>query len=61
MIIHQIPRTLALTDIAYQHPAIHHPYLQALASGNLPDPQAALEDFATQYQGYTSWFPNYLG
>lgn len=60
MIILQIPRTLALTDIAYEHRAIHHPYLQALASGDLPDPQAALEDFAIQYQGYTSWFPNYL-
>ena len=60
MIIHQIPRTLELSDIAYEHRAIRHPYLQALATGDLPDPQVALKDFAIQYQGYTSWFPKYL-
>ena len=60
MTILQLSRTLELTNVACEHPAIHHPYLQALASGDLPDPQAALEDFAIQYQGYTSWFPKYL-
>lgn len=60
MISHRIPSTLALNDIACEHRAIHHPYLQSLATGDLPDPQTALKDFAIQYQGYTSWFPNYL-
>jgi pyrroloquinoline quinone (PQQ) biosynthesis protein C len=60
MSIVQLPKVRDLADIASAHQAVHHPYLQALARGDLPNPQAALVDFAIQYQGYTSWFPKYL-
>lgn len=60
MIIRQQSKVRALTDIALHHRAVHHPYLKAIAEGDLPDPLAALTDFAIQYQGYTSWFPRYL-
>ncbi|MDB4671769.1 iron-containing redox enzyme family protein [Mariniblastus sp.] len=60
MIICQLTQVRDLTETALQHRAIHHPYLKALASGSLPNPQSAITDFAIQYQGYTSWFPRYL-
>lgn len=49
-----------LVTQAFSHRAVHHPYLQALASGSLPDTRAALEDFANLYIGYSSHFPRYL-
>lgn len=45
---------------ALAHRAVNHPYLQALASGELPDPRAALADFAQHYYGYSAHFPRYL-
>ena len=45
---------------ALQHRAVHHPYLQALAAGQLPDLRFALEDFARHYYGYSAHFPRYL-
>ena len=60
MIIRHSSPVTDLVDLALQHRAIHHPYLIAIAEGNLPDPRAALTDFAIQYQGYTSWFPRFL-
>ena len=49
-----------LLEEALAHRAINHPYLEALEKGDFPDPQSAIKDFATQYLGYTSWFPRYL-
>ena len=60
MLIHQRKSMSTLQDHARQHRAINHPYLNALAAGDLPDPRQAIVDFAVQYQGYTSWFPKYL-
>ncbi|OJH39888.1 iron-containing redox enzyme family protein [Cystobacter ferrugineus] len=42
------------------HRAIHHPYLRALASGELPDPVGALRDYAHQYYAYSINFQRYL-
>jgi len=50
----------ALVADALAHPAIDHPYLLRLASGDLPDVGAALRDFCRQYRAYTSAFPSYL-
>jgi CRP-like cAMP-binding protein len=50
----------ALVQEALEHRAVNHPYLQALASGNLPDTKAALADFAQHYYGYSAHFPRYL-
>lgn len=49
-----------LVQEALQHPAVHHPYLQDLAQGRLPNLQQALQDFAQQYYGYSSHFPRFL-
>ena len=49
-----------LSEAAIQHRAVRHPYLQALAAGNLPDLRFALEDFARHYYGYSAHFPRYL-
>ncbi len=49
-----------LTVMALQHRAVCHPYLDALASGSLPDLRFALEDFARHYYGYSAHFPRYL-
>lgn len=45
---------------ALRHRAVHHPYLLALGNGTLPDPLAALQDFAHHYHGYSLHFPRYL-
>jgi CRP-like cAMP-binding protein len=50
----------ALADHARSHRAVRHPYLQALAGGDLPDLRGALADFATHYYGYSAHFPRYL-
>ena len=39
---------------------VHHPFLRRLASGDLPDPGAALRAYAWEYSGYSAWFPRYL-
>ncbi len=49
-----------LASEALQHRAVCHPYLRAMATGALPDPRAALADFARHYHGYSSHFPRYL-
>lgn len=49
-----------LSSEALRHRAVHHPYLQALADGTLPDTRWALADFARQYYAYSSHFPRYL-
>jgi hypothetical protein len=50
----------ALAAAALEHRAVRHPYLAALAEGNLPDPDWALADFARHYEGYSAHFPRYL-
>ena len=50
----------SLASAALSHRAVRHPYLMALAEGNLPNPAAALADFAQHYHGYSSHFPRYL-
>jgi pyrroloquinoline quinone (PQQ) biosynthesis protein C len=49
-----------LTAEALGHRAVHHPYLLALADGELPDHRWALGDFGRQYLGYSAYFPRYL-
>ena len=41
--------------------AVRHPYLDAMGAGDFPDVRWALADFASQYFGYSSHFPRYLG
>jgi pyrroloquinoline quinone (PQQ) biosynthesis protein C len=57
-----VPETFvdALAREALEHRAVCHPYLASLASGVLPDLQAALADFASHYCGYSAHFPRYL-
>lgn len=50
----------ALCEEARVHRAINHPYLQRLASGDLPNVQAALKDFVHQYSIYCLDFVRYL-
>jgi pyrroloquinoline quinone (PQQ) biosynthesis protein C len=50
----------ALCREASEHPAVHHPYLKRLASGDLPDMEFALRDYAFQYSFYGAEFPSYL-
>jgi len=50
----------ALSREAFAHPAVHHPYLQRLAAGDVPDVRYALRDYAVQYRCYGAEFPNYL-
>ena len=50
----------ALPQAAVAHRAVRHPYLHALANGELPDVGFALADFARQYPVYSKWFPQYL-
>lgn len=42
------------------HRAVRHPYLEALAEGQVPDLGWALADFARQYASYSAHFPRYL-
>ncbi len=49
-----------LEATARGHRAVRHPYLAALATGDVADPRAAITDFATQYYGYSAHFPRYL-
>ncbi|MEO1999843.1 MAG: iron-containing redox enzyme family protein, partial [Planctomycetaceae bacterium] len=49
-----------LVEEAHAHPAVGHPYLCDLATGNLPDLEWALRDFAQMYPGYCAHFPRYL-
>ena len=49
-----------LQEEALQHRGVRHPYLEALASGSLPDPRWALRDFARHYTGFASHFPRFL-
>ncbi len=49
---------LALNSLS--HRALNHPYLDALASGDLPNPGYALADFANQYSAYSCYFSKYL-
>lgn len=49
-----------LCDYANNHPAVNHPYLDALVMGNLPNTLAALQDFAYQYAFYSHHFTEYL-
>lgn len=46
---------------ARAHQAVNHPYLHALAEGELPDLRWALADFARHYAGFTRHFRRYLG
>jgi pyrroloquinoline quinone (PQQ) biosynthesis protein C len=45
---------------ALDHPAVHHPYLERIGSGDLPDVAWALRDYAYQYAYYSQAFPEYL-
>ena len=49
-----------LVEEALSHPAVCHPYLTDLATGNVPDLSWAIRDFAAQYPGYCAHFPRYL-
>lgn len=49
-----------LVEESITHRAVHHPYLKALGSGDLPDVDWALRDFARHYYGYSLHFPRYL-
>lgn len=49
-----------LLQMAHQHRALQHPYLKALAVGDVPDLRWAVTDFARQYYGYSVYFPTFL-
>ena len=49
-----------ISSEAISHHAVNHPYLEALASGDLPDLRWALSDFGRHYYGYSAHFPRYL-
>lgn len=49
-----------LIEESLNHRAVQHPYLDALATGDLPDTGWALRDFADHYYGYSLHFPRYL-
>ncbi len=49
-----------LNEEAISHRAINHPFLTRLASGDFPDPAAALKDFTFQYLAYSVDFLRYL-
>lgn len=50
----------ALEREALDHPAVHHPFLERIACGDLPNVAWALRDYAYQYAFYSAEFPNYL-
>lgn len=43
-----------------QHEAVHHSYLKKLSQGEYSDMEKTLAYFASQYEGYSLWFPKYL-
>jgi pyrroloquinoline quinone (PQQ) biosynthesis protein C len=49
-----------MEDIALQHQAVHHSYLKKLSEGEFSNMEKALAYFASQYEGYSVWFPKYL-
>lgn len=49
-----------LHELAHRHVAAHHPYLDALREGTLPDPREAVRDLVLNYFGYSSNFIRYL-
>lgn len=49
-----------LVEESLNHRAVKHPYLNAIGSGELPDIDWALRDFAKHYYGYSLHFPRYL-
>ena len=49
-----------LIEESLAHRAVNHPYLKALGTGDLPDVEWALRDFADHYYGYSLHFPRYL-
>jgi len=49
-----------LIEESHRHPAMTHPWLRAIGSGELPDTAWALRDYAWHYHGYSAWFPRYL-
>jgi pyrroloquinoline quinone (PQQ) biosynthesis protein C len=49
-----------LGDQALESTAVSHPYLQALETGDFPNVDIALKDFAFQYGLYSSQFTLYL-
>ena len=50
----------ALAAEALDHVAVHHPFLERIASGDLPNVAWSLRDYAYQYAFYSREFPNYL-
>lgn len=50
----------SLLQEATEHRAVDHPFLRALAAGNIPALGFALADFARQYAVYSAYFPRYL-
>ena len=49
-----------LIEESRSHPALNHPWLEAMAECSFPDMAWAVRDFAWHYHGYSSWFPHYL-
>lgn len=49
-----------MEDFAVQHEAVHHSYLKKLSQGEYSDMEKTLAYFASQYEGYSLWFPKYL-
>ena len=54
------PLLAELLRDAESHPAVHHPYLQALSEGKFRNMHLVLLNFAAQYGHYSAWFPRYL-
>lgn len=50
----------ALRREALEHPAVHHPYLRRLSTGDFPNLPWAIRDYAFQYSFYGQDFTNYL-
>jgi len=50
----------ALVGEAGAHPALNHPWLEAIAASAYPDMKRAIRDYAYQYQAYANAFPRYL-
>jgi toxoflavin synthase len=49
-----------LCQQVYAHPALNHPYLKGLATGELADIEGSLKDYAIQYDPYSNNFKSYL-